>query len=67
MIVNPSSERSCAHCTVNMFKAVFEILYAGIGAGLKAGASPIDPSVEVLTVNYQHHIYLINKHGSLRD
>lgn len=48
MIVKLSSDRSCAHCTVNMFNAVFEILYAGVGAGLKAGARPMDPRVEVL-------------------
>lgn len=48
MMVNPSSERVCAHCTVNIFSAAFEILYAGVGASLNCEARPIDPSVDVL-------------------
>ena len=48
MMVKPSSDRSCAHCTVSIFNAAFEILYAGVGACLKAGARPIDPNVVAL-------------------
>jgi hypothetical protein len=44
----PLAPRSSAYCTVNIFNAAFEILYAGVGASANPGAIVIDPSVDVL-------------------
>ena len=63
MNVNPSSDRSCAHWTVNMFNAVLEILYAGVGASLNAGAWVIDPNVEVLKDSISRAFALIRNSG----
>lgn len=43
--VKPSAAYCCAYCTVSMFKAAFEILYAGDGRGRNASAIAMEPKV----------------------
>lgn len=50
--MKPSSASARAYWTVNMFNAVLEILYAGVGKE-NLGAMAIEPRVDVLMVfNY---------------
>lgn len=48
MTVNPSFSSSCAYCTVSMFWAALETLYAGVGVRALKCAQPMDPSAEEL-------------------
>ena len=48
-----------------MFRAVLEILYAGVGASLNAGACPIDPNVVVLKGCVSSVLAIINNNRSL--
>ena len=46
--VKPSPRNSEAYCTVNMLRAVLEILYAGVGCQSKCAAQVKDPMDEDL-------------------
>lgn len=46
--VNPSFSSSCAYCTVSMFWAALETLYAGVGVRALKCAQPMDPRAEEL-------------------
>lgn len=43
--VKPWSAKDWAYCTVNMFRAALETLYAGTGKIAYLGAMPIEPRV----------------------
>jgi hypothetical protein len=48
--MKPSSTRANEYCTISIFKAAFEILYAGVGWNKNSEALVIEPIVEPLEI-----------------